>query len=67
MHHKRIWIGFGVVIALTPFVGLPYSFLMVLLPLLGAMLILLTFILRSPAANYHETNQETIIESEHGA
>lgn len=40
MHHNRIFIVFGILVALSPFVGLPYSWLAVLLPVLGALIVL---------------------------
>lgn len=46
MSYGTILIGIGVVVALAPFSGLPYSLLSILFPALGALVIILGTVVR---------------------
>lgn len=58
MSKKNIVTLLGVLVILSPFAGLPYSWLMVLLPLLGIGVVLTAFLMRKketpPVAVYDE-------------
>lgn len=56
MSRESLLIGIGLLVLLSPFLGLPYSWLMVLLPVLGAVVSGVAFTLKTRRAT--ETSHE---------
>lgn len=58
MSKKNIVTLLGVLVILAPFIGLPYSWLMVLLPLLGIGIVVTAFLMRrkdtTPTVTYDQ-------------
>lgn len=57
MSRKKLLIILGVLVLLSPFLGLPYSFLYILLPLLGAAVIVAA-LFRRPAPKMPASHAE---------
>lgn len=64
MSHEGTLTLLGVLILLAPFLGLPYSWLMVILPLAGLSIITLSIILRARGLKEVVVHTHTVHEEE---
>jgi membrane protein implicated in regulation of membrane protease activity len=58
MSRKNLIALFAVLVLLTPFLGLPYGWLMLLLPVLGALILIVVFVPRRVAPPSHAREEE---------
>lgn len=58
MHKRTIIVALGAIVALSPFIGVPYLFLMIALPILGLAIALLAYPFPRPKGEEEEPHDE---------
>lgn len=60
MSHESTLLLIGILVVLSPFLGLPYSWLMVIVPFLGVVVVALSIILRARNMRAPEVQEVTV-------
>lgn len=60
MSHESTILLIGILITLSPFLGLPYSWLMVVVPILGIMTAVLSIIIRARSMREPQAQEATV-------